>query len=404
MTRYACKSYYDDDAQDKRWAVERQDGNVKRVLQRCFITEEGAQVFLDRYTAIKKNKHISQNLRDQKRRAIARDQDPRRARTAWGPKNQEKEHHHLHHHPPTATASTTSTPYYSPTDRALLMVKRCGSTSVQLSKDCVRAVPSTLGCRSKGSWTQHICFVPGHWYANPIALDICMSCLCCGPCLINNAHKIVTEERVALIRANPGESKQQLCWGLLNPGLCFLCCCCCNRRRIVKHYQLDNHETCAESWCFSCCCCFCAHCQEMNEVAVRNQYGHLQQPCGCCCCPICLRAGSAQGKRYSNRNVMGSRVGKRSMGNQMMGTNSTVTTAPQVLRVDRRHGEDDSNDGVHHHVYRGNIVGTADRSVKFVPKLDLGRDEKQVRKNPLKIGWSLDLKPRGVGSVSVREE
>lgn len=142
----------------------------------------------------------------------------------------------------------------------------------------------------------------------------------------------------------------------------------------------------------------------MNEVAVRNQYGHLKQPCGCCCCPICLRAGSAQGKRYSNRNVMGSRVGKRSMGNQMMGTNSTVTplvvaTAPQVLRVDRRHGEDESN-GAHHQVYRGNVVGTADRSVKFVPKLDLGRDKKQVRKNPLKIGWSLDLKPRGVGSVT----
>ena len=54
MTRYSCKSYFDDDAQEQRWAVERQDGNVYRVLQRCFITKEGSQVWLDRYISIKK--------------------------------------------------------------------------------------------------------------------------------------------------------------------------------------------------------------------------------------------------------------------------------------------------------------------------------------------------------------
>ena len=57
MTRYACKSYFDNDAQEKRYAVERQDGDVYRILQRQFITQEGAQVWLERYKQIKKNKH-----------------------------------------------------------------------------------------------------------------------------------------------------------------------------------------------------------------------------------------------------------------------------------------------------------------------------------------------------------
>ena len=46
MTRYACKSYFDNDAQEKRYAVERQDGDVYRILQRQFITEDGAEVWL----------------------------------------------------------------------------------------------------------------------------------------------------------------------------------------------------------------------------------------------------------------------------------------------------------------------------------------------------------------------
>ena len=56
MPRYFVKSYTDADASEKRFAVERQDGSIHRVLQRGFITEEGASVWLARYKNIKMHK------------------------------------------------------------------------------------------------------------------------------------------------------------------------------------------------------------------------------------------------------------------------------------------------------------------------------------------------------------
>ena len=389
MTRYACKSYHDDDAQEKRWAVERMDGNIKRVLQRSFITQEGAQVWLDRYVNIKQNKHIHQGIRDQQRRYQAKN-DPRRATTTAGVRGVPggvpggvpvaiQNHTHRRR---TETATSLPPPIVTSGDIITACITNSGAMCLQLSQDCVHAVPSALGFKSKGPWSHHHCFTCKNWFTNPVALDVCMSWWCCAPCLIHNMHTIITEEKI-----HNHQSRDDACHTCLNPGLCCLCRCACNRRRIVRHYNMQSTETCAQTWCFSCCCCCCAQCQEMNEVAVRGE-GHLRQPCNCLCCPAtCLvGAGKSQAHRYTNRNSIGSRIGRRSRGGGRLGGGSAsalvVATAPPAVYAERVPETS---------VYVGNVVSTADRSVQFQSKLDLGNDTK---KKPMKTGWTLDLAPR----------
>jgi hypothetical protein len=363
MTRYACKSYYDNDAKEKRWAVERQDGNVKRILQRSFITEEGAGVWLTRYTTIKKKHHEAQSIRDQKRRTIARMHDPRRAPTR-GTVN--RNHHHQYRPDVLFSAESKDfTPVVLISDRVKNCFKQSVSNCISLSIDCVYAVPTVIGIKKKGDWTQHHCFTLLNWYSNPIALDICMSACCCGFCLTSNLHGLITKEKL-----NDHQLKDPLCCGLLNRGLCCFLCGPCNRRRVVKHYNIN--ETIAETGCISCCCCCCGQCQEMNEIAYRSSNGSIAL-CGC----ECLRAGTAQRNRYTKRNLVGSRIGKRS-GNQ---ASPPVLVAVRSVEQQPTIGNNIMISGTRS--LSQQYVSTAE-SIKFVPKLDLGN-----KKDPIKKSWVL---------------
>ena len=402
MTRFACKSYYDDDAQDKRWAVERQDGNVFRILQRCFITQEGAQVWLDRYILIKKQKPESQHLRDTKRRANARRHDPRRQPTAS---------HQLSIQPPLYTIPPPTPPLYRTSWEIISSCRNTMVTSVAtFFYDCIHATPACLGLRGGAGWKQHHLTV-GLWYSNPVALDVCMSWCCCAPCLINNMHQMITKQKDAN-RA----PRNELCCGWLNPGMCCVCCCMCNRRRIVRHYQVN--ESCAQTLCYSCCCPCCACCQEIHEVSVRE--GNLGKPCTFCCCTRCVWAGKAKGSRYANRSTIGSRVGRRSSYNNNNNNNNNnnhaaddnrvvsfypppqeVVATRSIYTVEKQPATNYTYDNVrmltlnepknknrppHYLSNSFRAVATADHSLKFHPRLH--------RVLQIKHGWSLDLAPK----------
>ena len=442
MTRYACKSYFDNDAQEKRYAVERQDGDVYRILQRQFITEDGAEVWLGstcccscscllffssfdlflsdscnvslfffllpppplsllsllaRYKSIKQNKHEKQSARDAMRREIARKHDPRRCPTrAAG----------FHQYPPTSLVLPPPTPplYFTSVD----LLKSCWKSSVQfvvnMFNESISAIPACMGLRGSAGWHHYhlssatclCCNTP-----NPLSLDICMSWLCCAPCLIHNLHQIISkskdEQRLA---------RNELCGGYLNPGLCCVCCCACNRRRIALHYDLN--ESCPQTWCYSCFCPCCSCCQEMIEVSIREQTP-LGKPC--CCCTKCVWAGRAKGKRYTHRNTIGSRVGgsRKIERNAKHATvvSSFVAPPPLVIvtRDDIVRSNKSSNmsswdrreEEVHpahmkfkktHYLNNSfRAVGTADHSIHFNPRLDIG--QKMQRQIPIKPGWDL---------------
>ena len=381
MTRYSCKSYFDDDAQEQRWAVERQDGNVYRVLQRCFITKEGSQVWLDRYISIKKQKPQSQRTRDAARRANARQHDPRRAATSGMiNKNQRSK---IYVPPPTPIL------YRNVSEIISDVWKTLGKQLGILRKDCKTAIPACLGCRGKEGWKQHHLTV-GLWYKNPVALDICMSWCCCSCCLINNMHNLITKQKD--IDRVP---RRKLCNGLLNPGCCCICCCICNRRRVVEHYNLGENyiQTCCLSIFCSCCAC----CQEMYEVSVRE--GNLGKPCPCACCCNCVHAGHAKGSRYVHRNTIGSRVGHRNHNrNNVVGFDKgryVVSAAPQEVVATRmvyneEYPATNEDKPTKPHYLQGSWrqIGTGDHSIVFHTKLDIGQKKRQI-----KNGWSLALAP-----------
>lgn len=304
MPRYFVKSYSDSSTGEKRYAVERQDGSIHRILKRDFVTDEGASVWLARYQKVKRER--GNNLRrDMERRSRARSKDPRRLGTSMGTIRKGKgigrgslgAEESDFDEDDSYLQQLNNTAWKKFVQSVLKAFSLCLRVSIKFAKDSVFAVPFLLGVYGRGGWNRaHVRFV---WCADPVGLDLFCSTIFCWPCLNANVQKIISRnewEKMGKTSSWPG----QTC------AVCAVCCCPCNRRRVALHYSVDG-ESCPQSWMMAICCPFCSCCQILHEVSYREN-STLGKPCMFCCCE-CVFSGKALGDRYLNRSLAPSRGG-----------------------------------------------------------------------------------------------
>ena len=151
MPRYFVKSYTDAGAAEKRFAVERQDGSIHRVLQRDFVTQEGASEWLARYEEIKKHKG-NRLERDTARRTRARQSDPERLGTAL-PSPEIARGVTSNRDPARSMRRTTQSTSLKPREKRVRLARKvchkCWMRSVQFAKDTAASVPFLLGATAE---------------------------------------------------------------------------------------------------------------------------------------------------------------------------------------------------------------------------------------------------------------